>query len=105
MAATWKIVNLDRLTSLGDKSDVVNNVHWEVTDEDLDGNQGRVYGSESISTDDLSSFTAYAELTEAQVIGWVKGSLGEDRVAELETLVADQIAELANPSVKNGTPW
>lgn len=105
MTTTWKIVNLERLTQLGDHTDVVNNVHWEAIDQDADGNSGRVYGSQLISTDDLSSFTAYEELTEDQVIAWVKEALGEDRVSEIETNIQDQIAELANPSVKNGTPW
>ena len=72
MAITWSIVQLDYALSEGEHSDVVNNSHWQCIDKDADGNQGLVYGSIAIPTDDLSSFIPYADITEAQAIQWTK---------------------------------
>jgi hypothetical protein len=53
-----------------------------------------------------STFTPYANLTEAQVIGWVKNALGEESVTGYETKVAQQIADQINPPVVTPQlPW
>ena len=58
-----------------------------------------------LSTDDLSSFTPYADITEEQAIGWAKDALGADEVAATEANVAAQIAEKENPTKGSGVPW
>ena len=74
MAATWKVVACDYAKSLGGEADVITNVHWEITDVD-GAHSGRVYGSVTIDTSDLSSFTAYGSVTEANAIAWAKTAL------------------------------
>lgn len=105
MTATWTATNLDYYTSLNDQTDVVYIVHWNCQDKDADGNKGRCYGTVGLSTDDLSDFTPYADITEEQAIGWAKDALGADEVASTEANVAAQIAEKANPSKGSGVPW
>ena len=112
MAATWSIVNLDRAVSLDSKKDVVTTVHWEVTDsedvgsgDDAVTHTARRYGSVSLDTSDLSSFTAYADITEVNAIAWVKAALGADQVAVYEKAVADQITESKTPTTTSGVPW
>ncbi len=112
MAATWSIVNLDRAVSLDSKKDVVTTVHWEVTDsEDVGSGDdavthiGRSYGSGSLDTSDLSSFTAYADITKSDAIAWVKEALGADQVAAYEKSVADQITKSKTPTTGTGVPW
>ena len=112
MAATWKITNLYRQVSLDDKSDVVTAVNWQVTDSETVGSgddeiehHGVIYGSSGLDTSDLSSFTAYADITEANAIAWAKAALGADQVAANEKLVADQIAESKTPTTGTGVPW
>lgn len=105
MTATWTATNLDYYTSLDDHTDVVYVVHWNCQDEDADGNIGRCYGTVGLSTDDLSDFTAYADITEEQAIGWAKDALGADEVAATEANVAAQIAEKENPTKGSGVPW
>ena len=108
MAATWKIAACDRTVSLGGEADVITTVHWNVQDnETVDGvdHYGRQYGSVSINTDDLSSFTAYADVTEANVIAWAKASLGSDEVTRLETDVAAQVTLSKTPVTASGVPW
>ena len=105
MAATWSIVQLDYDVSLDSKTNVVTNIHWDCTDTDADGNHGRTYGSTGIPTDDLSDFTAYDDITEANAIAWLKSALGEDGVSDQEDSVAAQIAVLKTPVNGSGKPW
>ena len=108
MAATWKVVACDRTVSLGGEADVITGVHWEVTDmETVSGvdHHGRQYGSASVDTSDLSGFTAYASVTEANAIAWAKASLGSDVVTQTEADVASQITLSKTPVTGTGVPW
>tara|TARA_R110002072_G_scaffold291786_1_gene460072 strand:- start:22 stop:339 length:318 start_codon:yes stop_codon:yes gene_type:complete len=105
MAATWSINQLDYTVSLDAKTNVVTNIHWGCNDEDADGNAGRTYGSTGISTDDLSDFIAYGDITEANAIAWVKAALGDDGVSDQEDSVAAQIAVIKTPVSGSGKPW
>ena len=108
MAATWKIAACDRTVSLGGEADVITTVHWDVTDEETVSDvvhSGRQYGSVGIDTDDLSSFIAYASVTESVAIAWAKEALGSDEVARLETDVAAQITASKTPVTGTGVPW
>jgi hypothetical protein len=108
MAVTWKIAACDRTVSLGGEADVITHIHWEVKDkETVDGvdHHGRQYGSMNIDTDDLSSFIAYASVTEANAIAWAKEALGADEVTRLETDVASQITLSKTPVTGTGVPW
>jgi hypothetical protein len=105
MAATWSINQLDYAVSLDSKTNVVTNIHWDCTDKDADDNHGRTYGSTGIPTDDLSDFTAYDDITEANAIAWLKAALGDDGVSVQEDSVAAQIAVLKTPVSGSGKPW
>ena len=108
MAVTWKVVACDRTVALGGEADVITSVHWEVTDEETVSDvvhHGRQYGSVGIDTDDLSSFIAYASVTEANAIAWAKEALGSDEVTRLETDVAAQITLSKTPTHGTGVPW
>ena len=105
MAVTWKINNVNYIKSLSGKTNVVNEVDWSCSDSDSDGNTGQSYGSVSIPTDDLSSFTAYDSLTESTVLGWVKDALGSTAVTSIENRIASEIAEKATPTKGSGIPW
>ena len=104
MAVTWSIVQLDYALSEDGHTDVVNNSHWQCIDEDDAGNQARVYGSVAIPTDDLSNFTPYADITEAQAVQWTQNALGADEVASIEANVAAQLQLIENPTEGSGTP-
>ena len=68
-------------------------------------------GTITVETQGTSQFTAnpdqtdyvpYADLTEAEVIGWVQDSLGQDTV---EASLTAQIEAQKNPVQKTGLPW
>ena len=95
--ATWKISSLDRNTADG----FVTTAHWTCSDVDGDFS-GSVYGSVGL-TGTLT--TPYEQLTEAQVIGWVKEAIGAETVAAHEANVAAQIAAAKAPKTAAGVPW
>ena len=102
---TWDCKTVDTYPTKDSKSDVIFNVHWRLNAEDdtEDKNSGTIYGVESINTDDLSTFTAFADLKESDIIGWVESGLGEDRVKDLKTALDAQIAEKITPTVVTKT--
>jgi len=103
---TWKINNLEREVSDG----YVYSAHYSVVgiSDTLDP-EGNPYNSGaygSIGLQRPGTLIPFADLTEDQVIGWVKEALGgADKVAEIEAALEARIAELISPSKINGVPW
>jgi hypothetical protein len=96
---------MDAYPEYDGETDVVFTVHWTLNGTDGTYN-GSVYGSVGVTLDEGATFTPYASLTQAQVLGWVKEALGEEAVAGFEASVAQQIADQANPPVVHPTlPW
>ena len=101
MAVTWTISTLERNSS----DDGVIVAHWRASDVDGD-HSGSSYGTCGFTPDSSADgYTAYEDITEAQAIGWVKGSMGEEAVTALEDSIAAQIADSKAPAVSVGTPW
>ena len=108
MAATWKILNCDRTVSLGGEEDVITKVHFHVSDTETVSDvvhSGQRQDQVDINTDDLSDFTAYASVSEANIIAWVKASLGAEEVSAIEATVANQIALSKGSGTATGVPW
>ena len=102
---TWDVSTVDTYPTKDSKSDVVHNVHWRLTatddtNKDSEGNNwtADVYGSQAVDTSDLSSFTAFADLTASDVQGWVEAALGADEVTEMKAGLDAQIAEKITPT-------
>jgi len=102
---TWSVVQMDAYPEYEGNADVVFTVHWRL--DATDGEQtGGVYGSVGLTLDPQATYVPYADLTEAQVIGWVKEALGEESVTSYEENVAQQIADQINPPVVTPQlPW
>ena len=98
MAVTWTISTLERNSS----DDGVIVAHWRASDVDGD-HSGSSYGTCGFTPDSTADgYTAYADITEAQAIGWVKDDVDADAI---EASIAAQIAESKAPAVSVGTPW
>ena len=101
MAVTWEISTLERNSS----DDGVIVAHWRASDVDGD-HLGSSYGTCSFTPDSSAEgFTPYADITEAQAIGWCKDSMGEEAVTAVEDSIAAQIADSKAPAISVGTPW
>jgi hypothetical protein len=96
----WTITNMDRLTPTG----FVVTVHWNASQTDGDFTAS-TYSTVSFTKEDGINYVPYAELTEAAVVEWIKGSLGADGVAAVDAALAQNIADQKAPKVASGTPW
>jgi hypothetical protein len=102
---TWAVTQMDAYPERDGKTDVVFTVHWTLTGSEA-GFVGTAYGTQGVTVDPDAPFTPYADLTQEQVVGWVKAAMGAERVAELEAGVANQINEQIVPSaVTPPLPW
>ena len=98
MAVTWTISTLERNTS----DDGVVVAHWRASDVDGE-HSGSSYGTCGFTPDSSSDgYTAYADITESQAIGWVKADVDVDAI---EASIASQIAESKAPAISTGVPW
>ena len=108
MAVTWTISTLERNTDNG-----VVVAHWRATDsevvstdDDAVTHSGSSYGTCGFTPDaSADGYVAYDNLTEENVIGWVKDSMGEEAVTGVEDSIAAQIADSKAPAISVGTPW
>jgi len=98
MAVTWTISTLERNTS----DDGVVVAHWRASDVDGE-HSGSSYGTCGFTPDSTTDgYTAYADITEAQAIGWVQADVDADAIEES---IAAQIEASKAPAVATGTPW
>lgn len=102
---TWNVVQMDAYPEKDGLTDVVFTVHWNLTG--VDGDYiGSVYGSVGVTLDPEAPYTSYENLTQDQVIGWVKSALGDEQVSEYEANVQAQIDQQKNPTVVTPPlPW
>ena len=98
MTTTWSIGQMDRNAANGG----VIVAHWRV--EAVDGeHSASAYGSAGFTPDaSAADFKPYDQLTEADVLAWVWGSVDKDAA---EASLAQQIEAKKNPVTLNGLPW
>jgi hypothetical protein len=102
---TWDVVQMDVYPEKDGFTDVVYMTHWTLSGTD-NTYTGSAYGTAGIALNEQGSYIPYEDLTQEQVLGWVKNSLGEEQVALLEAKIATQIANQANPPVITPPlPW
>ena len=102
---TWDVSTVDTYPTLDGNADVVYNVRWRVTAED-NANQDAFgknwtatsYGKQALDTADISSFTAFADLSASDVQGWVETAMGSDAVTAMKSRLDEQIALLITPT-------
>jgi hypothetical protein len=103
---TWSFPTLTAYPQAEGQTDVVFVVHWVLNGTDGNGHNGSVYGTVNLTYEAGSPFTPYAQLTEAQVQGWVTTALGAEQVAALEANIDQQIQQQITPtSVNLLPPW
>ena len=96
---TWAIANLERETLDG----FVFTAHYTVNANDGTYSSG-AYGSIGFERPD--TLIPFADLTEDQVVGWVKEALGGDeKVTSIQEALQNQIDEQRAPTKAAGVPW
>jgi len=104
----WDVSTVDTYPTKDSNSDVIHNVHWRLTatdgtNKDSDGNNWTAtsYGTQSLDTESISSFTAFGSLDAAKVQGWVEAALNandKDYVKNMKANLDAQIAEKITPT-------
>lgn len=98
MMIAWSISQLDRNTADGG----VTVAHWNVTAVDGE-HSASAYGTAGFTPDaSTPGFKPYNQLTEADVLAWVWGSVDK---AAAEASLTQQIEAKKNPITLNGLPW
>jgi hypothetical protein len=97
VTTSWKIANLERETATGK----IIVAHYTIDATNGVYTAG-AYGSLGF---DGEVTIPYAEVTEQQVIAWVKDALTNEKVAEMESALENQIAEQTAPTKATGVPW
>jgi hypothetical protein len=95
---TWEIAQLDRETSDG----FVFTAHYRVNANNGTYTAG-AYGSLGFERPD--TLIPFSELTQDEVIGWVKEALTDEKVDNIEAALKDNISEQAQPTKASGVPW
>jgi hypothetical protein len=101
----WHIGPFDVKLSENGLDKVVCGVHWRLNGEE-GGMQSSIYGSLGLPAPESDNFTPFEKLTKEMVIGWVESYLGDDRIAEFKSGIANDIEKQRNPvEVTVQPPW
>lgn len=100
MTLDWNIITMARDPDDG----FVNSADWQVVARE----KGRVVsflGRTEWERPFGIHLEPYDKLTKKQVIGWVKDSLGDEGVANIETSLAASLNEVKKSAELLGVPW
>ena len=100
MTYTWEVTGLKN-TSDG----TVVQTYWKKTGTDADGNEGSFQGATPFDNGDPSSddYIAFADLTEADVLGWIQAIVVGEYEAHINGQIQKQIDALA--ITEADLPW
>ena len=97
MAKVWKVKNVEYKTTGTNGANEIDIVHFTVTDT-VDGvTKTRTDFQHIDPVTDGSSFTKMEDVSEEQLITWIKAKMGTDKVAYHEKKVDDAIAAEKTP--------
>lgn len=104
---TWNVSTVDTYPTHTDESDntnsdVIFNVHYQLTGDD-ETNSETIIGTINLDVSDTSSFIDFDTVTTADVEAWVISALGEDSVQSLKDSVQNSLNEKATPTVVTRT--
>ena len=102
MNIVWTIRNAFKYPTLSGKNNVVKKVSYICTCENRNADNGERYdfsirGDVILDTSNLENFTEWADLTNADIVNFVKSKLGSEKVAEIED-EAKLMSEFNKPS-------
>lgn len=105
---TWAVTSVKTKTE-GDNVDAVVQTYWTKTGTDEDGNTGVFSGATPFTSVNVpdGEFVAFADLTEATVLGWIQGVFVDNEAYEnhVNEQIAKQIDAKKNPIEEKSLPW
>lgn len=106
---SWKITSIKKVDT-PDLTGVIFQTYWKKIGTDTDGNTGEFSGATPFDpkTVDSENFTAFEDLTDDQVLGWVKSVVVGDYERHVDGRIAEEIAnkKVTIAEVNDGAlPW
>jgi hypothetical protein len=103
---SWVISSLDCAVESEGLPNVINVIHWRYNATQVDGDKtyfADTYGSSSVEQPNPQNFIPYADVTEAEVIGWLEEILP---VEAMQLALENNIALQINPvEITLPLPW
>lgn len=102
----WKVTGMDRRLPDGDTcpDGAVYAAGWSASYE-KNGAVSGGYGSVYFDEPDPNTFVPYSDLTEEEVLNWIFGVLGEEKVQAIEGGLKQQVEDQLAPKTATGLPW
>jgi hypothetical protein len=100
----WRVKNLEWVTFANGFNNVVSTIEWECTAKNDKKNQ-KTSARVTLVFDQNAPFINYEDLTELQVIEWVKNALGSQEVDNIQNNLNTQLMAPEPPKVGSGLPW
>lgn len=97
---TWSITSMVIIPQVNQYSDYAWQVSWRCSATDGTNTQSIESGLTFYPAQQGQPYTPYDQLTEAQVIEWVKQALGAEKTAQTEAVVTSALTAMPAP-----LPW
>lgn len=106
---TWSLTSLKK-ADIGDLSGIIVQTHWTCTGTDEEGNEGTFHGATPFDPDqvDPTNFTEFNNLTEEQVLGWIKAIVVGHYKDHVDAQIMKQINEkkrVVEEVTADALPW
>jgi hypothetical protein len=104
---TWKVTSL-KVRNEGEHQNAVVQTYWQKTGTDENGNTGSFSGATPFSTANMpagQTFIPFAELTEEDVLTWIKAVVVGGYEEHVNGQILKQINEKINPVSEQSLPW
>jgi hypothetical protein len=104
---TWEVTGL-KTTTVGSADDVVVQTYWKKIGNDGNGNEGTFSGATPFTANTMpanTSFIPFNQLTEADVLTWIKAVVVGSYEEHVNTQIQKQIDDKKNPVVEANLPW
>lgn len=105
---TWKITGLKVKNLTDDKQNAVVQTYWEKIGTDENGNEGKFSGATPFTpdpTDNSGPFIPFEELTEEDVLTWIKSIVVGQYEQHVNEKIKEQIDLKINPIIEPTLPW
>jgi len=101
---TWQIAQIDCVPQENVHTNVVRTIHWRALA--TDGNYNASIPGTVTLNPPGETFTEFADLTEAQVVGWAKAAMGTEQATSIEAALVRMIDNQKNPPIVTPQlPW
>jgi len=105
---TWEITGLKTKDVSDSKTGAVVQTYWKKVGTDENGNTGTFSGATPFTvdpTDDSGPFIPFEELTEEDVLTWIKSIVVDDYEVHVNEQIQKQIDESITPVKDVDLPW